>query len=211
MNEIIQKDDDMGIVRAAAIADLPYILDLSKKESLSIGFIPKMAYESAITGIKTGKRWSNVCNDGLFVCDCNGDLVGFCLVSYGKRNAINKQGRIAQICLQPDARLLQRGRLLLDAVIESGYAFFTLGWSCGCADDLPSNFFWKSMGWTFVAERKGISHKNTWKQTSKRKVNIYKYDLQDMFLGNPVIKAEGVTAPAWPDRNREDLRDAQGS
>jgi hypothetical protein len=36
---------------------------LSKKESFSLGFIPKMAYEAAITGIKKGKRWSPVCND----------------------------------------------------------------------------------------------------------------------------------------------------
>ena len=50
------------------------------------------------------------------------------------------------------------------------------------ADDLPSNLFWKSMGWMKVATRMGISHKNIWKQTSKRKVNIYKFDPQDMFL-----------------------------
>ena len=43
---------------------------------------------------------------------------------------------------------------------------------CGCADDLPSNFFWQGVGWQKVSQRKGISHKNTWKETSKRKVNI---------------------------------------
>ena len=175
-------DKDLGEVRFAKLTDIPYIVDLSKKESVSLGFIPKIAYESAITGKKTGKRWSDVCNDKLFVCECNGDLVGFCLASFGRINMINKQGKIAQICLQEDARMLQRGRIILDAVIEYGYSVFTLGWSCGCADDLPSNLFWKSMGWMKVATRMGISHKNTWKQTSKRKVNIYKFDPQDMFL-----------------------------
>ena len=37
------------------------------------------------------------------------------------------------------------------------------------------------MGWELVGERKGISHKNTWKQTSKRKVNLYMYNPMDMF------------------------------
>ena len=152
---------------------------------MSLGFIPKMAYESAITGIKKGKRWSDVCNDKLFVIECNRDLVGFCLASFGRPNAINKQGRIAQIALQEDARLLQRGRLLLDTVIDYGYSVFTCGWSCGCADDLPSNIFWQSMGWSKVGERRGISHKNTWKQTSQRQVNIYKFDPSDMFIPSP--------------------------
>jgi len=174
-------DEDVGKIRFAELGDLPYITDLSKKESRSIGFIPKMAYKAAITGQKTGKRWSDVCNDKLFICECNGDLVGFCLASFGKVNQINKQGRIAQICLQTDARMLQRGKLLLDSVVDYGHTVFTLGWSCGCADDLESNFFWNAMGWELVGERKGISHKNTWKQTSKRKVNLYMYNPMDMF------------------------------
>ena len=78
-------------IRLAELKDLPYVLDLSKKESLAIGFIPKIAYEAAITGIKTGKRWSDTCNDKLFVCTSNDDLVGFCLVSFGQFNAINNK------------------------------------------------------------------------------------------------------------------------
>ena len=52
-------------IRLAEISDLKYIHHLSKKESHSIGFIPKIAYESAITGKKTGHRWSDTCNDKL--------------------------------------------------------------------------------------------------------------------------------------------------
>ena len=156
------KAKDLGEIRFAELKDLPYIVDLSKKESKSLGFIPKIAYEAAITGVKKGKRWSDVCNDKLFVCECNKDLVGFCLASFGRVNKVNRHGKIAQICLQPDARMLQRGMLLLDSVVEYGYEVFTVGWSCGCADDLESNFFWKSMGWQLVGDRKGISYKNTW-------------------------------------------------
>jgi len=164
------------IVREALIKDLKYVVSLSKKESFSLGFIPKMAYESAITGEKTGKRWSKVCNDKLFVCSCNNELVGFCLASFGKINSIYRVGKIAQICLQEDARKLERGRLLLNAILKWGKLVKTYAFNAGCADDLESNLFWKAMGWIKVGQRFGISHKNTWIQTSKRKVNIYSYD-----------------------------------
>lgn len=175
---------DYGFVRFATLKDLLYIIDLSKKENFSLGFIPKMAYESAITGIKKGDRWSDVCNDKLFIIECNKDLVGFCLASFGRIGGIGKIGKIAQICLQTDARLMQRGRLLLDSVIEYGKTKGTFRWSCGCADDLPSNIFWQTMGWIKIAERQGISYKNTWKQTSKRKINVYRFDPFDLFINN---------------------------
>ena len=174
--------NNYGLVRFATIKDIPYILDLSRKESKSLGFIPTMAYESAITGIKSGKRWSNICNDKLWVCVCNNDLVGFVLASFGKTNANWKIGKIAQICLQTDARMMKRGKMLLDEVINYGKTRGTLSFSCGCADDLPSNIFWQTMGWINISQRFGISHQNTWKQTSKRKVNIYRFDPYDLFL-----------------------------
>ena len=183
-NAMLYAVADLGVVRFAQEKDLLYVLSLSKKENFSLGFIPKMAYESAVTGIKRGDRWSDVCNDKLFVIECNNDLVGFCLASFGRIGGIGKMGKIAQICLQIDARLMQRGRLLLDAVVEYGKKKGTFRWACGCADDLPSNLFWQTMGWIKVAERQGISLKNTWKQTSKRKVNVYRLDPFDMFAGS---------------------------
>lgn len=174
--------DDLGSVRQAVVVDLPYVISLSKKENHSLGFIPKMAYESAITGIKTGDRWSNVCNDKLFVIECNKDLVGFCIASFGIPNSISKKGKIAQICLQTDARKFLRGRKLLDAVIEYGKTQGTFAFSAGCADDLESNLFWRAMGWIKIGSRFGISHKNTWKQTSKRVINVYRYDPSDFLL-----------------------------
>ena len=46
------KQDDLGTTRQAILADVPYVVDLSKKENHCLGFIPKMAYTSAVTGIK---------------------------------------------------------------------------------------------------------------------------------------------------------------
>ena len=123
-----------------------------------------------------------LCNDKLFVIECNGDLVGFCLASFGIPNAISKKGKIAQICLQTDARKFLRGRKLLDAMVDYGKTQGTFAFSAGCANDLESNLFWKSMGWICIAQRLGISHKNTWKQTSKRVINIYRYDPSDFLL-----------------------------
>ena len=163
------------MIRSAEIKDLPYIVSLSKKESFCLGFIPKTAYTAAITGIKTGKRWSNTCNDKLFVCEENGDLVGFVMFSYGAIAKCN------QICIQEDARLIERGKALLTAGISHGNLRGIEDFGCGCADDLPSNIFWKAMGWVNVGHRQGISHTNTWKQTSKRKVNLYRYQTNSLF------------------------------
>jgi len=162
-------------VRFATISDLLYVVDLSKKETNSIGFIPKMAYEAAITGIKKGKRWSDVCNDRLFVCLSNNDLVGFCLASFGKAFQNPRKGKIAQICIQSDARKIDRGRLLLANVLGYGASIGCYDFGCGCANDLESNFFWQAMGWTHFGQRKGMSYTNTWKQTSDRLINIYGY------------------------------------
>ncbi len=163
-------------VRPAELTDIPYVLDLSKKEADSLGFIPKPAYTAAITGVKTGKRWSDVCNDRMWVCTNNGDLVGFVLASFGNFRSKDRRGKIAQICIQSDARKFERGRNLLAHVIAYGSSLGCHDFGCGCAEDLESNLFWTAMGWRHVGDRMGISHKNTWKQTSKRKVNLYQYD-----------------------------------
>ena len=164
------------MIRLAVVEDIPYIVSLSKKETFCLGFIPKMAYEAAITGCKTGKRWSTTCNDRLFVCEENGDLVGFVMFSYGNPSKCN------QICIQEDARLIERGQALLSAGISHGNLVGIDDFACGCADDLPSNFFWQKMGWVQVGERKGVSHKNTWKESSKRKINLYRYQTNSLFV-----------------------------
>ena len=177
------------MIRLATLLDLPYIVSLSKKESFCLGFIPKSAYEAAILSFKGGKRWSNTCNDKLFVCEENGDLVGFVMFSYGNPSKCN------QICIQEDARLIERGQALLSAAIAHGNLRGIEDFACGCADDLPSNFFWARMGWVKVGERKGISHKNTWKETSKRVVNIYRYQTNSLFTNEfgMILPKENIT------------------
>ena len=166
------------MIRPAILEDIPYIVSLANKESMCLGFIPKPAYEAAITGVKTGKRWSTTCNDKLFVCVENNDLVGFVMFSFGKISKVN------QICIQADARLIERGRALLSAGISHANLRGIEDFACGCADDLSSNSFWRQMGWVKVGERRGISHKNTWKESSKRKINIYRYQTNSLFTND---------------------------
>lgn len=163
------------MIRLVKMEDLPYILNLANKERLAVGFIPKPAYESCVTGIKTGKRWSLTCNDKLFVCEENNELVGFVMFSYGKIAKCN------QIAIQKDARLFERGKALLSAAITHGNLVGIQDFACGCADDLQSNIFWKAMGWVKVGQRKGINHKNTWKESSQRTINIYRYQTNSLF------------------------------
>ena len=177
------------MIRAAKIEDVPYIVSLANTESLALGFIPKPAYEAAITGHKSGKRWSTTCNDKIFICEENGQTVGFVMFSYGKISKCN------QIAIQADARLIERGKALLTAAISHGNLVGREDFSCGCADDLPSNLFWQQMGWIKVGERRGISHKNTWKESSKRKVNLYRYQTNTLFVNDfgLILPKSGVT------------------
>ena len=123
----------MTEIRLAMLDDIKYIIHLSNIESHAVGFIPKPAYEAAITGIKGGKRWSLTCNDRLWVAEESGDHVGFLLASFGKIVKVN------QICIQEDARKLERGKALLDELEKEAKSRGKYKFGCGCADDLESN------------------------------------------------------------------------
>ena len=163
-------------VLPATLADLDYIVSLAKKEGQAVGFIPKIAYEAAITGKKTQKnRWSDVCNDRIFLVKENDDPVGFVLMSYGRI------AKVGQIAIQEDARLIERGKGLLTAAMDVGIDKGILEFGCGCADDLESNKFWHAMGWQKVSQRKGRRHSNTWRDATSRTVNIYRKQVDSLF------------------------------
>lgn len=168
-------------IKKATLNDLKYIISLSKKETNSIGFIPKCAYESAITGIKESiNRWSKTCNDKIWLCfenedNKNPDPVGFVMMSYGKVAKVN------QIVIQEDARKIERGRALLTEAIKHGNLRGIHDFGCGCANDLESNLFWTAMRWEKVNQRKGIHFTNTWKESSNRIINIYRFQTDSLF------------------------------
>lgn len=162
-------------VHLATLGDLKYVEHLSSKESFAVGFVPKPAYESAITGEKFGKRWSKTCNDRLWIISENDDPVGFLLASFGQR------GRVTQIAIQEDARLLERGRALLSAFEDEAASRGTDLTHAACAADLPSNAFWEAMEYRLVGTRKGIHYET--KRRSGRDVNIWQRTKSQFWLG----------------------------
>ena len=168
------------LVRYATLEDVKYIDDLRKKESHSLGFIPKMAFESAITGQKkSNNRWSTTCNDKLWVIEENKDLVGYLLMSFGQ------WARITHIAIQEDARMIERGRKLLTEGVNYGHLVRgRTTFVSGCANDLPSNHFWKALGWKKLGNRNGKHHSNIWKSNSKRQINVYHYQQGGLFFND---------------------------
>jgi len=167
----------MTLVKKATLNDLKYIESLSKTESRSIGFIPKVRYEAAIIGQRIHETTKPNCNDTIYLCFEDNDPVGFVLASKGRGG--DSSSKIAQIVIQPDARLIERGMLLLNRVIKHYETKGIFNFKCGCADDLESNLFWKAMGWEKVSQRKGIAYTNTSLETSDRDINIYRFESEN--------------------------------
>lgn len=169
------------IIKRATLEDLKYIESLAKKESQSIGFIPKVRYEAAIIGKRIREAAQPNCNDKLYMCFEDNEPVGFVLGSSGKKSK-GAIAKVSQICIQEDARLLERGKGLLNAFTWDCENRGIFDFQCACADDLDSNLFWKAMGWELIGQRKGRHYSNTWKDSSGRIVNLY------MFRKNNLIR-----------------------
>ncbi len=167
------------IVKKATLEDLKYIEMLSKKESRSLGFIPKARYEASIIGKRMNEKSQPNCNDKIFMCFENDDPVGFVLGSSGRKST-GLVGKVHQICIQDDARLIERGKALLNEWSLDCENRGINDFACGCADDLESNKFWDAMGWEKVGERRGIFY-GTSKQTSGRLINVYHKQINSLF------------------------------
>ena len=96
--------------------------------------------------------------------------------------------KVNQICIQDDARLLERGKALLESVIGHGNKLGKLDFACGCADDLESNKFWQAMGWRLISKRHGRHYSNTWKDSSDRLVNIYHFQTDSLLFSKDESK-----------------------
>ncbi len=132
----------MTRIERATLADIAYIDDLRKKEGHAVGFIPKQRYEMEIRRERLGS---------LFVAVENDDRVGFIYATHG-----GGCSKIQQIAIQRDARLLERGRLLVDAIRQDGLRRSVTQLGCRCAADLESVGFWKALGFDVVGENVGI-------------------------------------------------------
>jgi len=134
------------ILRPGKTEDWNYIDSLRKKESYSLGFIPKNSYLSVLSKTNDGvrKRFEYT---QINVVEDNGDLTGFCYASFHEIVA-----RIQQIVVQEDARRWYRASMLESAVRKEAIRSKCVGITCRVAFDLESNFFWRAIGYIPVRE-----------------------------------------------------------
>jgi ribosomal protein S18 acetylase RimI-like enzyme len=148
------------IIRPATLADIPYIDHLRKKNSNAVGFIPIQRYEMEINRERHGS---------ILVCAVNNDLVGFLYATHNDRG----ETRIQQIAIQEDARRLERGRSMVEAVTRPLDHLL----SCRCAADLESVSFWEAIGFQFaeIVPPKSVYGKGKEKTTLKSQRTIYRF------------------------------------
>lgn len=148
INDIYKKDD--LIVRTSNQKDMLYIDSLQKKNSYAVGFIQKTVWEKYVFG---GER-----NFVVFICEKNNDRVGYILLTPGM--GINTYAKIQQIAIQEDARRLEYGTALIECVRKFCNKFGRSGVTLRCRADLPSNEFWKALGFSIygIWEKGKINH-----------------------------------------------------
>lgn len=174
-------------ITLASLTDIKYIDSLRKQESNSIGFIPIQRYEMEITGERNGT---------ILIIRENNDNVGFLYATHGTVS------HIQQIAIQKDARLMERGKALIDKLQEISNQRNIRSMSCRCAQDLDSNHFWQALGFNLVGEVDSKSLLATGEEKfSKRKrlLNIYNRTQNGLWipgdLGEYSIKRKDLIYP----------------
>jgi len=113
---------------------LEYIVNLHKKNSNSLGFIPKPRIEEYLR------------NEQVFFEYEGGLEGGFCIIGSGKGKTL----KIYQHCIEQDLRRLQHGKELFNKIEceaqKKGYENIHLR----CRENLESNKFWAALGFNFM-------------------------------------------------------------
>ena len=138
-------------VRAATMADLPFLDALQKKHSKALGYFPTKQFEGYIE------------SGGVLIAHEGPTLLGYCISRdrYLKRDEL---GVIYQLCVVPgDQRKLIGASLVREVFKRSAYGCRL--YCCWCAQDLEANHFWESLGFVPIAFRAG--------STGKRRVHIF--------------------------------------
>lgn len=136
------------MIRLATLSDLDYVDYLRKRESSSLGFVPKQTYEQLVSYGRYDiyrKRWLY---SELLIYEENKTPVGFCYVSYSGKG--NNYAHIFQIVLQPDARRFYRATKIIEHIERVSIKRGLSGIDCRVATDLESNIFWRALGFEVV-------------------------------------------------------------
>jgi ribosomal protein S18 acetylase RimI-like enzyme len=118
-----------------------------KKNRESLGFLPRQA-------IATYAEHRQI-----IPATANGQLVSYCILFDGQPGARPKRDpydlRIYQLCTDFDARRLAHATHLMNQVYEHAIATGFRRIRLFCADDLPANDFWNTIGFTTNETRPG--------------------------------------------------------
>lgn len=113
-----------------------------KSDGHCIGWLPFAAYDDA-------------CESGrVLTLQRNDEQVGFALWSVSRELEL----RILQIWVRPDARMIENGRALVEAMIETAVARRCWRLRLWCAEDLAANIFWELLGFQRLVWRHGRTH-----------------------------------------------------
>lgn len=126
------------IVRPATSADLRYIDSLRRHEQERVGFLPLSRYE----------RETESQRGTLLVGVEGGDRVGFIFWTPGWPIA-----RIQQLAIQDDARRMERGTALVQAVADR--IPHHNGLTCRCREDIEGREFWRALGFAEIRREPG--------------------------------------------------------
>lgn len=170
INTLYQNGD--LIVRTSTVNDWLIIDKLMNENASAIGFVPNTYFEKCV--------WGGQKNAFVFICEANGDEVGYVYITPGK--SYGSYAKIQQIAVRNDARRLQYGSALINVCKDFVNNFGRLGFTLRCRIDLPSNQFWMSLGF----ERYGVWEKGRIKDncgfSASNDINMYKIDLNDKIL-----------------------------
>jgi predicted GIY-YIG superfamily endonuclease len=127
--------------------DIDYTISQMSLEKEPLGFIPR-------DGVRQAKD-----NDRLVIVLNNDDRVGYAIYTVTHNH---QAAKIHQCCIQDDARMLDHGKCLVNAI---AYKHPTSSINCRVRTDLSANFFWEAIGFSKIREH---VHK-----TSKNILNCY--------------------------------------
>jgi ribosomal protein S18 acetylase RimI-like enzyme len=138
-------------VRVATMEDLPFLDALQKQHGKALGYFPTKQFEGYIE------------MGAVLIAHDGAEAVGYIIARdrYLKRDEL---GVVYQLCVKAGDQRKLVGATLVRAVFERS-AYGCKLYCCWCAQDLPANRFWESMGFVPIAFRAG--------STGKRRVHIF--------------------------------------
>ena len=141
-------------VRTATMDDLPFLDELQRGQTKAVGYFPR------------GQFMGYIEQEAVLIAHAADDptkSLGY-IISKDRYLKRDELGVVYQLNVVPEARRMLVGAALLKEAFERS-AYGCRLYCCWCAQDLPANRYWESMGFVPVAFRAGSD--------KKRRVHIF--------------------------------------